>query len=462
MRSASFNPDAKCSPGTSSLTTLKVSLAGRGSLGTLQASPQQRAHYPGIWIGDQIHLHDLQPCSWFKRRIYSVTFHPALQHHKQPTLCHATASMQSGERKHLPTGFETRSELDKCPESDHPSACESAPPPRISVAIPLYNEEAVLDELIQRVTAVLSEIPGGPHEIVLVDDGSSDGTLNLLERAAEDDFRIVVVALSRNFGHQAALSAALDQVSGDVTILMDGDLQDPPEAIPRLLDWYRVGYDVVYVRRVGRKESWWLRVCYHLFYRLLAAVSSFRLPLDAGDFGLMSRRVVHEIRRMPEHHRYLRGLRSWVGFRQIGVSIERCARQAGRTKYTPFKLLKLASDGIFAFSIVPLRAASMLGAIAIFLSGVFSLYSVYVKFWLHSPQGFTAIILAITFLSGVNLFFLGIIGEYVGRVYEEAKGRPHYVVRRITGQRHRRVADLESKSEVSDLHICTAVATGSD
>ncbi|MGA2353608.1 MAG: glycosyltransferase family 2 protein [Terriglobales bacterium] len=305
----------------------------------------------------------------------------------------------------------------------------------MSVAIPVFNEEAVVPELLRRTAAVLDGIPGGPHEMVLVDDGSSDSTWELLKNAAGRDDRLVVVALSRNFGHQTALGAALDYVSGDVTILMDGDLQDPPEAIPTLIDSFKNGYDVVYVQRVKRKETWWLRACYYLFYRLLAALSSIRLPLDAGDFSLLSRRVIDEIRRMPEHHRYLRGMRTWVGFRQIGIPIERATRQAGRTKYSPLKLLKLASDGIFAFSIVPLRAAALLGAIATTLSVLFSLYAVYAKFWLHSPQGFTALILTITFLSGVNLFFLGIIGEYIGRVYEEAKNRPHYVVRKVIGQR---------------------------
>lgn len=308
-------------------------------------------------------------------------------------------------------------------------------PLRVSLAVPVYNEEMVVPELVRRTTSVLNEVPGGPHEIVFVDDGSSDRTLELLEEAAERDHRIIVVALSRNFGHQTALGAALDQVSGDAVVLMDGDLQDPPEAVPTLLEWHAQGYDVVYVQRVNRKESWWLRACYYAFYRLLAALSTVELPLDAGDFGLMSRRVVAEIRRMPEHHRYLRGLRRWVGFRQIGVPIERSARHAGRTKYSPLKLLKLASDGIFAFSIVPLRAAALLGAIAIGLSSLFSLYSLYAKFWLRTPQGFTALLLAMTFLSGVNLFFLGIIGEYVGRVYEETKARPHYVVLKIVGRR---------------------------
>jgi polyisoprenyl-phosphate glycosyltransferase len=307
--------------------------------------------------------------------------------------------------------------------------------PRVSLAIPIYNEEAVVPELVRRTTEVLDSLPGGPHEIVFVNDGSSDGTLEMLEMAAERDSRIVVVELSRNFGHQTALAAALDQVSGDVVILMDGDLQDPPEAVPTLVDYYRQGYDVVYVQRVNRKEHWWLRMCYYTFYRLLATLSSIELPLDSGDFGLMSRRVVDEISRMPEHHRYLRGMRTWVGFRQIGIPIERAARHAGKTKYSPLKLLKLAFDGIFAFSVVPLRAASILGTVAISCSFLYALYSLYAKFWLHSPQGFTALILAIIFLSGVNLFFLGIIGEYVGRVYEEAKARPHYVVRRVISQR---------------------------
>ncbi len=304
-------------------------------------------------------------------------------------------------------------------------------PVRVSLAIPVYNEEAVVPELIRRTTAVLDGIPGGPHEIVLVDDGSSDRTLEMLEQAAEKDARIVVVSLSRNFGHQTALGAALDQVSGDVVVLLDGDLQDPPEGVPTLIEWYQQGYDVVYVRRVDRKESWWLRSCYYIFYRLMAALSSIQVPLDAGDFGLLSRRVVEEMRKMPEQHRYLRGLRTWVGFRQIGIPMERSARHAGRTKYSPLKLLKLASDGIFAFSIVPLRAAAVLGAGAVGVSLFFSLYALYAKFWLHSPQGFTALIVVMTFLSGINLFFLGIIGEYVGRVYEETKGRPHYVVLRI-------------------------------
>jgi glycosyltransferase involved in cell wall biosynthesis len=329
--------------------------------------------------------------------------------------------------------------------------------PSLSVAIPVYNEEAVVPELLRRTLAVLDGIPGGPHQIVVVDDGSSDRTWELLEEAADKDPRLAVVALSRNFGHQIALGAALDHVSGDVAVLMDGDLQDPPEAIPLLLNAYNQGYDVVYVQRVNRKEAWWLRACYYLFYRLLALLSSIQLPLDSGDFGLMSSRVIQEIRKMPEHHRYLRGMRTWVGFRQIGIPIERAARSAGRTKYSPLRLLKLASDGIFAFSIVPLRAAALLGAAAIGLSVLYALYAVYVRFWLHAPQGFTALIVAITFLSGVNLFFLGIIGEYVGRVYEEAKGRPHYVVRKVISYRSR-----DNHATTPSVVVPRTLRTGTD
>lgn len=303
---------------------------------------------------------------------------------------------------------------------------------RLSVAIPLHNEEEVVPELIGRLAAVLDEIPGGPHEVIFVDDGSHDGTLELLAAASAGDPRFVVVSLSRNFGHQAALTAGLDQVSGDAVIVMDGDLQDRPEEFPRLLAKLAEGYDVVYAQRVRRKEPLPLRAAYYVFYRLIAGLSKVRLPLDAGDFSIMSRRVVNEIRRAPEHNRYLRGLRSWVGFRQTGLAIERAERGAGRSKYSVRGLLRLAFDGIFAFSIVPLRAAAVLGALVVGAASLFTVYAVYAKVVLHrSPQGFTALTVLMTFLSGMNLFFLGVIGEYVGRVYEEAKARPQYVVGRL-------------------------------
>jgi glycosyltransferase involved in cell wall biosynthesis len=318
--------------------------------------------------------------------------------------------------------------------------------PRLSVAIPLHNEESVLPELLQRVVAVLDALPGGPHEMVFVDDGSTDSTFYILEVAANSDPRIIAVSLSRNYGHQSAVSAALDFTSGDATVVMDGDLQDVPEVIPEFVKRFQEGYDVVYARRVRRKEPWPLRVCYFVFYRVMAKLSDVQLPLDSGDFSLMSKRVVDHLRRMPEHHRYLRGMRTWVGFKQIGIPVERAARHSGKSKYSFRRLVRLAFDGIFAFSIVPIRAATLLGILVIGLSSVYTLYSIYAKFVLQrSPQGFTALMSMMTFLTGTLLLFLGIIGEYVGRVYEETKGRPHYVVGRTVGQL------VESESAGSSL-----------
>ncbi|MGH8545037.1 MAG: glycosyltransferase family 2 protein [Gammaproteobacteria bacterium] len=305
-------------------------------------------------------------------------------------------------------------------------------PPRVSVAVPIFNEEEIVRELIRRLDRVLTDLPGGPHEMVIVDDGSADGTVDILESEAASDPRIVVVALSRNFGHQAAITAALDHVTGDVVVVMDGDLQDAPEVIPRFLDKYQQGYDVVYALRKTRQEPLWLRACYKTFYRILARLSNIELPVDAGDFGLMSKRVVSELRRTSERHRYLRGLRAWAGFRQIGIPVDRSARAAGRSKYSATRLLRLALDGLFAFTVVPLRMATVLGLIAILLSSLFALYSLYVRLVEdRSPEGFTALIIVITFLSGINLLFMGVLGEYLGRVYEEVKGRPLYVVQRI-------------------------------
>lgn len=305
---------------------------------------------------------------------------------------------------------------------------------RLSLAIPVYNEEQVIPELLRRIRIVLDKVPGGPHEIVLVDDGSSDRTFEVVAEAAAQDPRIVAISLSRNFGHQSAVSAALDNVTGDAVVVMDGDLQDSPEVIYDFIREYNRGFDVVYAQRIGRKEGWLLRSCYFLFYRLLAFFSSLSLPLDAGDFALLSRRVIDELRRLPEHHRYLRGLRAWVGFSQTGILVERSERFSGRSKYSFLRLLGLAFDGIFAFSVVPLRMATILGLLTIFCSFTYAAYSIYAKvIFAQSPQGFTALIVGMTFLSGVQLLFLGVIGEYLGRVYEETKGRPHYIVDKIVG-----------------------------
>jgi dolichol-phosphate mannosyltransferase len=305
-------------------------------------------------------------------------------------------------------------------------------PARISVAIPLHDEELVFSELIRRVAAVLDSLPGGPHEIVLVDDGSEDKTFELIRDAAGRDSRVVGVRLSRNFGHQAALTAALETVSGEVVVVMDGDLQDRPEEIPRFLAEYEQGYEVVYAQRTQRKESLALRAAYFTFYRVLNRLSELEVPVDSGDFALLSRRVVDELNLLPERHRYLRGLRTWVGFRQKGVPVERDHRAGGEPSYTTGGLLRLAFDGIFAFSVTPLRAAWVLGAVASGAASIYALWAVFERLFLGtSPQGFTALIVAITFFAGIQLLFLGLIGEYLGRVYDEAKSRPHFVISEV-------------------------------
>lgn len=309
---------------------------------------------------------------------------------------------------------------------------------RVTIAAPIHNEEEVLPELLRRVLAVLDQTPGGPHEFLLIDDGSRDGSVRILEDASQRDPRVRVVVLSRNFGHQAAVSAAFDHATGDVMMVMDGDLQDAPEALPVLLARLDQGYDVVYVRRAQRKESFWLKASYHLAYRLIAKLSKLALPVDAGDFALLSRRAVDAVRALPERQRYLRGLRSWVGFRQTGEVIERHARAAGESKYSVGALVALALDGTFAFSTAPLRFIGALGGMVLIFAGLFSLYAIVVRVVLgQSPQGFTALTVLVTVIGGMILMSLWIIGEYVGRIYEEVKRRPVYLVDRTLGaERH--------------------------
>ena len=303
---------------------------------------------------------------------------------------------------------------------------------KLSVGIPIFNEQEVIPELLSRLRAVLDRLPGDPHEIIFVDDGSTDNSRRLLEDAARGDSRVKVVVLSRNFGHQAAMGAALDHATGDAVVLMDGDLQDQPEIIPEFVRHHLDGADVVFARRKTRQEGWLKQTSYRAFYRFIAALSDTKLPLDSGDFALLGAPVVMALRNLPEHQRYLRGLRAWVGFTQVGIDVDRSARFAGKPKYTTWKLIKLALDGVCSFSIVPLRAAAVTGLLAIAASAAFAAYAIYVRLVVGEvPAGFTASLLIMTFLSGVQLLFLGIIGEYVGRVYGEAKGRPPYVVARV-------------------------------
>lgn len=305
---------------------------------------------------------------------------------------------------------------------------------RLSVGIPVHNEQEVIPELLRRLLVVLDCIPGGPHQVVFVDDGSTDGTRRLLTEASRRDSRLKVVALSRNFGHQPAVSAALDYATGDAVVLMDGDLQDEPEIIPELVRRHQAGADVVYTRRASREEGPLFRAACKLYYRLVSRLSDVPLPLDSGDFALLGAPVIAVLRKMPERQRYVRGLRAWTGFTQVSVDVTRRARFAGKRKYTTWKWLQLAADGICSFSTAPLRAATLTGLAAIAAAIVFLAYAVYKRLVVGSvPAGFTASLLVMTFLSGVQLVFLGVIGEYLGRVYAEVKGRPTYVVAEIVG-----------------------------
>jgi dolichol-phosphate mannosyltransferase len=301
---------------------------------------------------------------------------------------------------------------------------------KLSVVVPLYNEEQVLPELVVRLSDALSAT-NVAYEIVFVDDGSSDGTVSILADTAKDDTRIKVVALSRNFGHQAAVSAGIDAVDGDAVVVMDGDLQDPPELIHDFLEKFREGFDVVYAIRRARKEVWWKRAGYNLFYRILSTFASggVAIPRDAGDFSLMSRRVVDIIRAMPERNRYVRGLRAWAGFRQIGIPYNRDARYAGKTKYSLWKLVRFAYDGLFAFSYVPIMIVNAIGFLSSAVAFVGIIAVLYFKlFSTRDVPGFTATAVFILFFSGIQLIALGVLGEYMRRMYDEVKARPLYII----------------------------------
>jgi len=303
---------------------------------------------------------------------------------------------------------------------------------RISVAVPVYNEEAVVPELLRRLRAVLDALPGGPHEMVFADDGSRDATLARLRAGAVADPRIRIVELSRNFGHQIALTAALDHCRGDAIVMMDGDLQDAPELIPAFVGRWLAGADVVYAVRARRAEGWLLRTSYHLFYRLIERVADLKLPRDSGDFCLVSAEAAAAMRGARERNRYVRGLRTWVGFRQEAFPVERQARQAGASKYGWRQLFGLAFDGIFSFSTAPIRLAVWTGLATVALTALLGAFWIVAWAAGAAPQGFTALAISIAFFGGVQLMFLGVIGEYVGRIYDEVKQRPLYVVRRVT------------------------------
>jgi len=305
--------------------------------------------------------------------------------------------------------------------------------PVISVVVPIYNEEANLPVLVERLTRTLTAL-GTIYEVIFVDDGSRDRSRELLREFHGRDPRLKLVGLSRNFGHQVAISCGIDFARGDGVVVMDGDLQDPPEVLPDLIARWREGFDVVYAVRQERKENLIKRVAYKSFYWLLRRVSYLDIPLDSGDFSLMDRRVVDILKRMPERNRFVRGLRTWIGLRQTGFVYARAARHAGQSKYTLTKLMRLAFDGLVSYSFVPLRLVSNLGLLVSLSALAYMVYLLMARlFGDQVIQGWTSTVVIVLFLGGVQLLSLGIIGEYVGRVFDEVKQRPQYIVGEVAG-----------------------------
>ncbi|MCA6421285.1 MAG: glycosyltransferase family 2 protein [Flavobacterium sp.] len=302
----------------------------------------------------------------------------------------------------------------------------------ISIIVPLYNEELVFEQLIKRLRSVVSSTDFS-CEIILVNDGSSDNTATLIEAICEEDKRFTGIILSRNYGHQLAVSAGMAYVRGKKgAMIIDGDLQDPPELVTEFYKLLENGYDVIYAIRKNRKETFFKKLAYSAYYRLQKKISSFNIPIDSGDFSMLSKRVVETMNEMPEQSRYLRGMRAWVGFKQIGFEYDRDERHAGETKYSWTKLFELAFNGIFNFSNFPVKIITRLGFFTVLFSLIYFGYNIYRRVYYNDvPQGFTATILAIILFSGVQLISLGLIGEYVLRIYNQVRNRPLFVVDKI-------------------------------
>ena len=302
---------------------------------------------------------------------------------------------------------------------------------KVSLVIPMYYEEQVAEECYKRVTKVLKEIKNYEYEVIFVNDGSKDKTLEILENIAKEDKNIKVVSFSRNFGHQAAVTAGLKYVTGDAIVIMDADLQDPPELIPDMLRYWEDGYEVIYGKRKTREgESAFKLLTAKAFYNTLNKLSDVEIPKDTGDFRLVDKKVVAVINSLPEHNKFLRGLFSWVGFKQYAYEYERKERFAGKTKYPLKKMLKLAQDGILSFSTKPLKIVGGFGILSVIISICILIYSIlsFAFKWNNLTPGWTSLMCTMTFLGGVILISLWMIGEYIARIYDETKQRPQYIV----------------------------------
>jgi dolichol-phosphate mannosyltransferase len=310
--------------------------------------------------------------------------------------------------------------------------------PTFSVVAPVYNEEALVAEFCRRTVAVLASL-GEPFEIVLVNDGSRDRSPSIMRELHQADPRIKVLNFSKNFGHQLAITAGIDYARGDAVVVIDSDLQDPPEVIPDLIAKWREGYQVVYATRAERVgETWFKRTTASLFYRTIVKITNVDIPVDTGDFRLMDRKVVTALTSMREHHRFMRGLSVWVGFKQTGVPYRRDARKAGETKYPLRKMLRFALDGITSFSYLPLQLATYTGFVIAAIAFLFLIAVVVLRLAMPNAQdpaffGQASTLVSVLFLGGVQLIFLGIIGEYLGRIYDEVKRRPLYIVSEAMG-----------------------------
>ncbi len=302
---------------------------------------------------------------------------------------------------------------------------------KLSVVIPMYCEEEIVEKCCERVSDVLSKINGYDYEVICIDDGSTDSTFDILEKKARENNKFKILSFSRNFGHQAAVTAGLKYTSGDAVIIIDADLQDPPELIPDMVKYWEQGYDIIYGKRKKRAgESPFKLLTAKMFYKTLNALSDIEIPRDTGDFRLVDRNVVDVINSLPEHNKFLRGLFSWVGYKQMPYEYLRKPRAAGRTKYPLGKMLKLAGDGIISFSTKPLRIVGGLGLTSILISVVLLAYAIisYIFKLNNLSAGWTSLMVGITFFAGVQLLSLWIISEYVGRIYDEAKQRPQYII----------------------------------
>lgn len=302
---------------------------------------------------------------------------------------------------------------------------------KLSLVIPMYYEEKVANECYKRVKENVDKLENYDYEIIFVNDGSKDQTLPILEKIASEDKNVKVISFSRNFGHQAAVTAGLKFVTGDAIVIMDADLQDPPELIPDMLKLWEQGYEVIYGKRKSREgESAFKLLTAKMFYKTLNALSDVEIPKDTGDFRLVDRKVVDTVNALPEHNKFLRGLFSWVGYKQTPFEYERKERFAGTTKYPLKKMLKLASDGIIGFSTKPLKIVGALGIISIIISIILLIYTLiaHAQHSLNLVPGWSSIMVTTTFFAGVQLLSLWIMSEYIGRIYDEAKDRPQYII----------------------------------